>query len=195
MSWKIATMAAVLTLGLCASGTASARETAADAKATIKLSSPEVKAGKAINDEQVFNGFGCTGKNISPALSWKGAPAGTKSFALTVYDPDAPTGSGFWHWVVFNIPANATTLPKNAGDLKANLTPAGAVQSRTDFGVPGWGGPCPPKGDKPHRYIFTVYALDADHLDGDANISAAVVGFQINFHTLAKGRLTATYGR
>ncbi len=185
MIWKMATMAAGLALGLCVSGAASA----------LTLSSPDVKNHGTVPDEQVFNSFSCTGKNVSPALSWKGAPAGTKSFAVTVYDPDAPTGSGFWHWVVFNIPASATGLPKNAGDAKANLMPPGAVQSRTDYGFAGWGGPCPPKGDKPHHYIFTVFAVDVDHIDADANTSAAVVGFNLHFHTLAKAKIVATYGR
>ncbi|HYM03720.1 MAG TPA: YbhB/YbcL family Raf kinase inhibitor-like protein [Stellaceae bacterium] len=161
----------------------------------MSLSSPDIAPGATIKDEQVFKGFGCTGGNISPALSWKGAPAGTKSFALSVYDPDAPTGSGFWHWVVFNIPATTSSLPKNAGDPKANLMPAGAVQSRTDFGVPGWGGPCPPQGDKPHRYIFKVFAVDVDHLDLDANTSAAIVGFMLHFHSKAIGTFTGKYGR
>jgi hypothetical protein len=161
----------------------------------MSLSSPDIGPGATIKDEQVFKGFGCSGGNISPALSWKGAPAGTKSFALSVYDPDAPTGSGFWHWVVFNIPATTTSLPKNAGDPKANLMPAGAVQSRTDFGAPGWGGPCPPQGDKPHRYIFRVFAVDVDHLDLDANTSAAVVGFMLHFHGKAIGTFTGKYGR
>jgi len=165
------------------------------AAAKFTLSSPEIKQGGAIADEQVFNGFGCTGKNISPELKWSGAPAAAKSFALTVYDPDAPTGSGFWHWVVFNIPATATSIPKNAGDVKANLMPAGAVQSRTDFGVPGWGGPCPPQGDKPHRYIFTLFAVDVDKLDANAGTSAAVVGFNLHFHTLAKATFTGKFGR
>lgn len=165
------------------------------AAAKFTLSSPEIKQGGAIADEQVFNGFGCTGKNISPELKWSGAPAAAKSFALTVYDPDAPTGSGFWHWVVFNIPATATSIPKNAGDVKANLMPAGAVQSRTDFGVPGWGGPCPPQGDKPHRYIFTLFAVDVDKLDANAETSAAVVGFNLHFHTLAKATFTGKFGR
>ena len=161
----------------------------------MSLSSPDIAPGATIKDEQVFKGFGCTGGNISPALSWKGAPAGTKSFALSVYDPDAPTGSGFWHWVVFNIPASTTSLPKNAGDPKANLMPAGAVQSRTDFGVPGWGGPCPPQGDKPHRYIFKVFAVDVDHLDLNADTSAAIVGFMLHFHSKAIGTFTGKYGR
>lgn len=185
MIWKMATMAVGLALGLCVGGTASA----------LSLSSPDVKSGGTVNDEQVFNSFGCTGKNISPALAWKGAPAGTKSFAITVYDPDAPTGSGFWHWQVFNISASAMGLPKNAGDPKGNLLPAGAKQGRDDYGVVGWGGPCPPPGSKPHHYIFTVFALDVDHIDADANTTAAVIGFMLNAHALAKAKFTATYGR
>jgi len=163
--------------------------------AGFTLTSTDVKPGGKIADEQVFAGFGCTGKNVSPELKWSGAPAGTKSFALTVYDPDAPTGSGFWHWLVFNLPATATAIPKNAGDVKANLMPAGAVQSRTDFGVPGWGGPCPPQGDKPHRYIFTLFAVDVDHLDANADTTAAIVGFNLHFHTLAKATFTGKYNR
>jgi hypothetical protein len=163
--------------------------------AGFTLTSTDVKPGGKIADEQVFAGFGCTGKNLSPELKWSGAPAGTKSFALTVYDPDAPTGSGFWHWLVFNLPATATAIPKNAGDVKANLMPAGAVQSRTDFGVPGWGGPCPPQGDKPHRYIFTLFAVDVDHLDANADTTAAIVGFNLHFHTLAKATFTGKYNR
>jgi Raf kinase inhibitor-like YbhB/YbcL family protein len=162
--------------------------------AGFSLTSPDVSKGATIKDEQVFNGFGCKGSNISPALSWSGAPAGAKSFALTVYDPDAPTGSGFWHWVVANIPANVTSLPKNAGDLKAGLAPKGALQIRSDYGTPGYGGPCPPKGDKPHRYVFTVFAVDIDALDINADVTAAVVGFNLHFHTLAKATLTGHYG-
>ena len=165
------------------------------AHARMKLTSGEISNGDTIKMEQVFNSFTCTGQNMSPSLSWSGAPAGTKSFVVQIYDPDAPTGSGWWHWVVINIPASTTSLPKNAGDAKANLLPAGAMQTRTDFGAPGYGGPCPPKGDKPHHYIFTLYALDVDHLDADANASAAFVGFNIHFHTLAKATITGTYGR
>jgi Raf kinase inhibitor-like YbhB/YbcL family protein len=162
----------------------------------MTLTSPDLKPGATIAAEQVFKGFGCTGGNMSPALSWSGAPAKTKSFALTVYDPDAPTGSGWWHWVIFNIPANVTSLPKNAGDLSAKLSPAGAIQSRTDFGPPGYGGPCPPPG-KPHRYFFTIYALDVDKLpDAESDsASAALVGFDVHAHTLAKAELMARYGR
>jgi Raf kinase inhibitor-like YbhB/YbcL family protein len=185
MIGRMTAITAVAALGLATAGTAQA----------LTLSSPEVKNGATIKEEQVLNTFSCTGQDISPALKWSGAPAGTKSFALTVYDPDAPTGSGWWHWVVFDIPPTATGFPKNAGDMKANLMPPGVVQGRTDFGAPGYGGPCPPKGDKPHHYIFTLYALDVDHLDADANASAAFVGFNIHFHTLAKAKITGTYGR
>ena len=161
----------------------------------LSLTSPDIKPGARITDEQVFNSFGCAGKNISPALNWSGAPKGTKSFALTVYDPDAPTGSGFWHWVVFNIPADAASLPKGAGDPKSDAAPKGVVQSRTDYGSLGYGGPCPPKGDKPHHYNFTIFAVDIDKLDADENASAAVVGFNLHYHTLAKATLTGVWGR
>jgi len=163
----------------------------------MSLKSAEVSDGGAMKEEQVLNGFGCKGANISPSLSWTGAPTGTKSFAITNYDPDAPTGSGWWHWVVFNIPVATTSLPKNAGDVKAKLMPDGAVQSRTDFGVGGWGGPCPPPDGKSHRYIFTVFAVDVDQLPyaKDENAMAALVGFALHFHTLDKATLTATYSR
>jgi Raf kinase inhibitor-like YbhB/YbcL family protein len=159
------------------------------------LESAEVKPNSTIADAHVFKGFGCDGSNISPSLAWKNAPAGTKSFAVTVYDPDAPTGSGWWHWVIFNIPASVTSLPRGIGNPASGQTPKGAVQSRTDYGKPGYGGPCPPQGDKPHRYIFTVYALKVDKIDADENSSAALVGFMINANRLDKASFTATYGR
>ena len=161
----------------------------------MTITSADIQPGATIGDEQVFKGFGCSGQNISPSLNWSGAPAATKSLALTVYDPDAPTGSGWWHWIVFNIPPSTTGLPKNAGDPSSNLAPAGSVQSRTDFGTPGWGGPCPPQGDPPHHYIFTIYALDVDHLDAGADVSPAFIGFNLHFHTLDKASLTGLYGR
>ena len=180
--------AAVCAFTLCA-GEAGAQ--------SLALSSPDIGEGATIGNEHVFKGFGCTGNNSSPALTWSGAPAGTKSFAVTVYDPDAPTGSGWWHWVVFNLPASVTSLPRGAGDPKKNLVPKGAVQSRTDFGSDGYGGPCPPPGDKPHRYQITVYAVDVDKLPDakDHSASAALVGFDLHFHTLAKATLTGLYGR
>jgi Raf kinase inhibitor-like YbhB/YbcL family protein len=163
--------------------------------ANFKLTSPTVKPGSTLSEAQVFNGFGCTGKNVSPALKWSGAPAGTKSYALTVYDPDAPTGSGWWHWVVYNIPASASELAEGAGTADGKGLPAGSAQSNTDFGAPGFGGACPPKGDKPHRYIFTVYALKTDKLDVPADATAALVGFMINANKLGSATFTAKYGR
>ena len=159
------------------------------------LSSPTVKPGSMLTDAQVFMGFGCEGKNISPALKWSGAPAGTKSYAVTVYDPDAPTGSGWWHWVVYNIPASATELPEGAGGADGKGLPAGAVQGRTDFGAAGFGGACPPAGDKPHRYIFTIYALKTDKIEAPADGTAALVGFMINANKLDKASFEAKYGR
>ena len=160
----------------------------------FEISSPDIAPGAKIAEEQVFSGFGCKGGNISPALKWSGAPAGTKSFALMVYDPDAPTGSGFWHWVMFDIPPSVTELPKGAGDPKSGKAPQGATQSRTDFGVPGYGGPCPPQGDPAHHYHFMLFAVDAAKLGPDADTSAAVVGFNLHFHTLAKTELVGLYG-
>ncbi len=167
----------------------------AQKSAQFSLSSKEVAAGQQIPLPQVFGGMGCTGSNISPSLAWHGAPAGTKSFALTVYDPDAPTGSGWWHWVVYNIPATASALAAGAGDATKKLLPPGAAQGNTDFGAPGYGGPCPPQGDKPHHYIFTLYALNVDKLDVPANATAAYVGFNIHGHQVGKATFTALYGR
>jgi len=175
-----------LTLIFAVSGLAMAQD--------FTLSSPQLHEGTLIAAEQVFNGFGCSGANVSPELNWSGAPMGTKSFAVTVYDPDAPTGSGWWHWLIFNIPADVHSLPGNAGNPQSGLAPAGSVQSRTDFGAVGYGGPCPPPG-APHHYIFTVYALKTDKLDLDPQASGAMVGFYLNANKLASASLTATYGR
>jgi hypothetical protein len=162
---------------------------------SFTLTSPQLAPGARVGEAHVFKGFGCSGKNISPALQWSNAPAGTKSFAVTVYDPDAPTGSGWWHWVIFNIPAGVTGLKENAGNPAAALAPAGSVQSRTDFGTTGYGGPCPPVGDKPHRYEFTVFALDVAKLPLDASVPGAMAGFYINHHTIGKAGFTAYYSR
>jgi Raf kinase inhibitor-like YbhB/YbcL family protein len=173
-------------LGACALGAQAAGFT---------LSSPTIKPGSMLSDAQVFKGFGCEGKNISPALKWSGAPSGTKSYAVTVYDPDAPTGSGWWHWVVYNIPASASELPEGAGAADGKGMPTGAAQGRTDFGAAGFGGACPPAGDKPHRYIFTVYALKTDKIEAPADASAALVGFMVNANKLGKASFEAKYGR
>ena len=161
----------------------------------MTLSSPQISAGGKIADEQVFNNFGCTGGNVSPELNWSGAPEGTKSFAVMAFDPDAPTGSGWWHWVVFNIPASVTSLASGAGDISAGKMPQGVVQSRTDFGEPGYGGPCPPEGHGLHRYQFTVFALSVEKLPLEADAPAAMVGFYINANLLGKAMLEGKYGR
>ncbi len=159
------------------------------------LMSPTIKPDSVLSSDQVFNGFGCAGRNISPALKWSGEPAGTKSFAVTVYDPDAPTGSGWWHWVVYNIPAQVHELPEGAGDSQGTLLPPGSVQGRTDFGTAGFGGACPPQGDKAHRYVFTVFALKVDRLELPADASAALVGYMLHGHKLGEAKFTAHYGR
>ncbi len=153
----------------------------------FKITSPDVKEGQSISMDHVWDTFGCTGKNIRPELNWSGAPEGTKSFAITVYDPDAPTGSGVWHYSLYNIPANVTSL-------KSNSIPAGSVEGNTDAGKPGYFGPCPPKGFK-NRYVFTVYALKVADLGiKGQNLTAPFTGFYINMNTIAKAKLTATFG-
>jgi Raf kinase inhibitor-like YbhB/YbcL family protein len=176
--------------------------------AAFSLSSPDLASG-TFDNKFVLNGFGCKGQNVSPALEWRNVPAGTKSLALQVYDPDAPTGSGFWHWALYNIPPATTALPQGAGNDAARLPP-GAFGGNTDFmdtgttGVNGnYGGPCPPQGDKPHRYIFTLYALAVDKVEVAGGVpktgSAGLYGFVLNKGVgnalLGKASFTATYGR
>ena len=163
--------------------------------AGFQLNSPDIKANGLIDKKFEFNGFGCSGENKSPALRWSGAPAGTKGFAVTVYDPDAPTGSGWWHWSVINLPADVTELKPDAGAVGGANLPKGASHVRIDYGVAGWGGTCPPPGDKPHRYIFTVHALKTDKLEIPADATAALAGFMINANSLGKASFTARYGR
>ena len=183
--------AILLALGSLVPGFASADE----AVPAFRLTSPDLMPGAPIRAAQVFSGFGCTGSNISPALSWSNPPAGTKSFALMVHDPDAPTGSGWWHWVVYNIPANVAALPARAGDPAAGLMPVGAVQGNTDFGTAGYGGPCPPAGDKPHRYHFRLHALKVEKLELPPTATAAFVGFNVNANSLGVAELMAVYAR
>ena len=161
----------------------------------MSLRSDSFEDGDYLGIEHVLAeqyGFGCAGGNVSPHLAWSGAPAETKSYAVTCYDPDAPTGSGFWHWLVVNIPPEVTGLALGAGGPGGPLPP-GALQTRTDFGAPGWGGPCPPQGDHPHRYVFTVFAVGTDSLPVEADTSAAVVGFNLHFATLDKATLMGLY--
>ncbi|MBU2928847.1 YbhB/YbcL family Raf kinase inhibitor-like protein [Winogradskyella psychrotolerans] len=167
--------------------------TASFGQKTFTLSSNDL--GGEATKTQEFNAFGCTGDNQSPQLLWSNAPEGTKSFAITMYDPDAPTESGFWHWIVFDIPANVNELVTNAGDVALNLAPKGVIQSITDYGIKGFGGPCPPKGHGFHQYIITVYALKTDKLGLDENINPAIVGFNLWNQTLAKASIVAYYKR
>jgi Raf kinase inhibitor-like YbhB/YbcL family protein len=161
------------------------------AQAGMTLTSQAMPDGGTLPSELVLNGFGCTGGNLSPDLEWSGAPAGTKAFALMMYDPDAPTGSGWWHWVAFNLPADTTSLPAGAS---GDSMPMGSVESRTDFGAPGYGGACPPPGAPAHPYQVTVYALP-EPLPLDANASGAMVGFMARAAALDSATITATFGR
>lgn len=160
---------------------------------TFTLSSKDV--GGQATKTQEFGGFGCTGNNISPELTWKNAPEGTKSFAVTMYDPDAPTGSGWWHWLVYDIPADVQSIPSGAGSTTPQALPKGAKQGKTDYGAPGYGGPCPPPGHGFHTYTITVYALKTDKLAVDENASAAVIGYNINANTLEKASIVFYYKR
>jgi len=157
----------------------------------LTLKSDDISGQISVN--QVFNGFGCTGKNISPNLSWSGAPKNTKSFALTMYDPDAPTGSGWWHWIAFNIDKKTSSLATGASNM--GLMPKGTVESITDYAKGGFGGACPPKGDKAHSYIITVYALDIEKLELNKSANPALVGYMLNMHTIEKSSIISFYKR
>jgi Raf kinase inhibitor-like YbhB/YbcL family protein len=160
----------------------------------FRLTSNDIAEGKMLNLQQVLKGFDCEGGNLSPQLAWSGAPAGTKSFAITAFDVDAPTGSGWWHWTVFNLPATTNALTTGAGSAGGDL-PAGTIQGRSDFGQSGFGGVCPAVGDTPHHYQFTVWALKVDQLPIDANASGAMASFMIRANALGQAHITARYGR
>ncbi|MEV1114828.1 YbhB/YbcL family Raf kinase inhibitor-like protein [Actinosynnema sp. NPDC049800] len=155
--------------------------------ASFTLSSTDVSDGQPLADAQVFEGG-----NTSPQLSWTGFPEETKSFVVTCFDPDAPTPSGFWHWVAVDLPASVTSLDTGAGASDDTL-PAGAFHVRSDFGTRAFGGAAPPPGDQVHRYYFVVHAVDVDRLDVDGDASPAVVSFNLAFHTLARAILVPTY--
>lgn len=167
----------------------------AGSAAAFDLSSPEpeVKNNRPMPKAQEYRGFGCNGDNLSPELVWKDPPAGTKSFALTVFDPDAPTGSGWWHWVVYDIPATATGLPGGAV-VKAPL-PSGSKQGRNDFGTRNFGGACPPAGDRPHHYVFMLHALKVEKLSVPDDASAALIGYNIIANRIGLAKMSTTYSR
>lgn len=154
----------------------------------MTLNSSDIQEGSRMAETFAFSGMGCNGKNQSPQLTWRDAPAGTRSFAITAHDPDAPTGSGWWHWVAVDIPATQHALARGAsGHIK------GAREMRNDYGFVGYGGACPPKGEGMHRYEFTVWALPTEKLELPENASNALVGFMLNSSALGKATLTATY--
>ena len=182
-----------LFLALGFATTASAKT---DVFGNFTLTSETVKDGGTMPKSTVFKGFGCSGDNLSPQLTWKGAPEGTRSYAITMYDPDAPTGSGWWHWGVYNIPLETNSLEEGASKTGANKAPFFAKEMFTDFGSTGYGGPCPPEGDKPHHYIITVYALKVDKLELDASTTTgAMLAFVLRDNAIAKTSITGTFGR
>lgn len=163
--------------------------------ADMRLTSAAVQDGKMLSPRFSYNQMGCTGQDISPDLAWSGAPAATKSFAVTLFDPDARSGKGWWHWLAFNIPATTAQLHEGAGRGKSRAMPQGAVQSVTDFGVAGYDGPCPPPGSGVHHYVFTVYALDVDKAPLGADAAPAAVNAFLHQHALASAKLTGLFQR
>ena len=153
----------------------------------FKVTSKSIAEGKNLDPAHIYQGFGCNGGNIAPDLSWSKAPEGTKSFAVTMYDPDAPTGSGWWHWFVFNIPSDVYHLAANT------RLPENAVELKNDYGIKGFGGACPPPGEV-HRYQFTVHALDTI-LDLDHTVSNALAGYMVRAHSIGSDTITAIYKR
>ena len=173
----------------------SAALTCAGAANAFEVQSASIAPGGTFAAAQYYEGFGCTGGNLSPALAWRDAPAGTRSFAVTVYDPDARTGSGWWHWMIVNLPATTQSLPEGAGRIDTKALPPGAFQIRNDYGAAAYGGPCPPAGSAPHHYVFTVYALKTAQLELPRDASPALAGFMIHANAIGSAQMTVRYGR
>jgi Raf kinase inhibitor-like YbhB/YbcL family protein len=162
---------------------------------TFTLSSQDISDGKFMSKAQEFTGFGCEGDDLSPQLSWSGAPKGTKSFAITVYDPDAPTGSGWWHWQIVNIPSTVTEIESGSGSTKKDLAPENSMQIQNDYGSRGFGGACPPAGHGVHHYRFTIHALSVEKLNLPKDASGALTGYMINANTIATSTIESLYKR
>lgn len=162
---------------------------------SFTLTSNDISNGEFMSKNHEFIGFGCDGKNLSPHLKWQNPPKGTKSFAITAYDPDAPTGSGWWHWQVVNLPVTTTELATNAGSTQKDRVPAGSQQISNDYGLKGFGGACPPPGHGVHRYRFTVHALSVEKLELPENASGALTGYMINSNTIATSTIESLYKR
>jgi Raf kinase inhibitor-like YbhB/YbcL family protein len=183
---KMALVAAMTAVSVCV---------AADAQFTLQSGDPALGATQ-FPDRYMLNDFGCTGGNASPPLRWSGAPKGTQSFVVTLFDMDEHnTPSGWWHWVVYDLPSSATELTAGAGVVNSKMLPAPAHQGRTDLGTVAYHGPCPDKGDEPHRYVFTIYALRVPKLSVPADPSGAMVVFSLQEHLLGKATLTVRHGR
>jgi Raf kinase inhibitor-like YbhB/YbcL family protein len=166
------------------------------ASSGFALRSSEFQNGGTIPQADSYRGYGCSGQNTSPQLAWSAAPRGTKSFALTVFDPDARAGAGWWHWVIYDIPANVRTLAHDAGNAAGSGAPAGSAQGVTSFNATGYGGPCPPPGDAPHHYVFKIYALDVAHpARGAGPFSGPALLSALRGHVLGVAQLVGRFGR
>ena len=162
---------------------------------SFTLTSDDIADGEMVTDQFLYDGFGLSGGNMSPHLRWDGAPAETRSYAVTCFDPDAPTGSGFWHWVLYDIPADVSELPPGAGSGPMEGLPKGATHARNDYGTKDYGGPAAPPGTGIHRYVFAVHALDIENLEVPPDVTPPLVGFNLTFHTLARAVMAPVFGQ